>query len=113
MEDRDMVYDILTGTKSSINSYTHAIMETSNQQLRNSLIQLRDEAEQMQYQISQMASQKGWYTPAPQANQNDVDTIKSTLSAAVSSTSSSMNTSSNAKMNSSNNSKMNNFKPMH
>lgn len=109
MQDRDMVNDILAGTKSSINVYTHAIMETSNQQLRNTLIQLRDEAEKMQYQIYQMAEQKGWYMPAPQANQTDVNKIKSSLSSAVNT----MSTTTNVNTNNSDNSKMSNFKPIH
>lgn len=110
MQDRDMVNDILAGTKSSINVYTHAIMETSNQQLRNTLIQLRDEAEKMQYQIYQMAEQKGWYMPAPQADQTDVNKIKSTLSSEVST----MNTTSpGVNSNSFDNSSMSTFKPIH
>lgn len=58
MRDQDMVNDILVGTKASINSYTVAITECSNQTLRSTLQTLRDEAEQMQYQIYQMAEQK-------------------------------------------------------
>ncbi len=109
MQDRDMVNDILAGTKSSINVYTHAIMESSNQQLRNTLIQLRDEAEKMQYQIYQMAEQKGWYMPAPQANQSDVNKIKTSLSSAVNT----MNTATNANTNNFDTSNMSTFKPIH
>lgn len=107
MQDKDMVNDILAGTKASINSYTHAIMESSNQQLRNTLIQLRDEAEKMQYQIYQMAEQKGWYMAAPQASQADVNKIKSSLSSAVNT----MNTSTN--LNTNPNSSASTFKPIH
>ena len=109
MQDRDMVNDILAGTKSSINVYTHAIMESSNQQLRNTLIQLRDEAEKMQYQIYQMAEQKGWYMPAPQANQADVNKIKTSLSSAVNT----MNTATNANTNNFNTGNMSTIKPIH
>lgn len=105
MQDKDMVNDILAGTKASINSYTSAIEETANQQLRNTLIQLRDEAEKMQYQIYQMAEQKNWYMPAPQASQADVTKIKSGLSSAANTMNSSLNNSSN--------SQAINFKPMH
>ena len=83
MKDQDMVNDILNGTKHSIDTYTKAIQECSNQTLRSELQTLRDEAEQMQYQIYQMAEQKGWYMPAPPANQNDIQTIKSGLSTAA------------------------------
>ena len=79
MQEKDMVMDILCGTKASINSYTKAIVETSNQQLRTTLQNLRNEAEQFQYQLYQIAEQKGYYVPAPQAAQGDVQQVKSKL----------------------------------
>ncbi|WP_353093366.1 spore coat protein [Tissierella praeacuta] len=91
MQERDIVNDILAGTKASINSYTTAIMECSNQQLRTTLQTLRNEAEQMQYQLYQMAEQKGYYTAAPAANQNDINQIKTTLTSAVNSTTTASN----------------------
>ncbi|NLL80868.1 MAG: spore coat protein [Tissierellia bacterium] len=83
MQDRDIFTDVLAGTKHSISCYTNAITETSNQQLRSTWQTLRGEAEQMQYQIYKMAEQKGYYTPAPQANQQDLQSIKSSLTSAV------------------------------
>lgn len=119
MQDREIINDLLGGTKASINCYTTAIVECSNQQLRNALQTLRSEAEQMQYQLYQMAEQKGYYMPAPKANQQDVQKIKSGLSAGVSNnmsssssniyssgSTSSMNSSSNPSMTSSVNSRM-------
>ncbi len=79
MQDRDIVNDLMGGTKASINNYTMAIVETSNPQLRSTWQTLRNEAEQMHYQLFQMAEQKGYYMSAPQANQQDVQKIKSTL----------------------------------
>ena len=38
MQDRDIVNDLLGGTKASINCYTTGIVECSNQQLRNTFI---------------------------------------------------------------------------
>lgn len=87
MRDQDMVNDILNGTKASINTYTTAIQECANQTLRSTLQTLRDEAEQMQYQIYQMAEQKGWYMPAPPADQSDIQQIKGGLSSSVPSSS--------------------------
>lgn len=85
MQERDIVNDILAGSKASINSYTTAIQECSCQQLRSTLQTLRNEAEQMQYQLYQIAEQKGYYVPAPPANKTDVNHIKSTLSSAINS----------------------------
>lgn len=94
MQERDIFCDVLSGTKHSINCYTNAIMETSDQQLRSTWQTLRNEAEQMQYQIYQMAEQKGYYTPAPKANPQDCQSIKSTLTSAVNSANTSKSSSS-------------------
>lgn len=79
MQEKDMVSDILAGTKASINNYTKAITECANQQLRSTLTQLRSEAEQFQYQLFQIAEQKGYYTPAPPADSNSIQQVKSGL----------------------------------
>lgn len=98
MQERDVFLDVLAGTKHSISCYTTAIMESSNQQLRSTWQTLRNEAEQMQYQIYQMAEQKGYYMPAPQANQNDVQHVKTTLSSAVNNSTSGSSSSMNSTM---------------
>ncbi|GFN34577.1 spore coat protein [Tepidimicrobium xylanilyticum] len=79
MQERDMVNDAITTTKASIEMYNKAITECANQQLRSTLQQLRNEAEQLQYQLFQIAEQKGYYKPAPPANSNDVQQVKSGL----------------------------------
>ena len=83
MDEKCIVNDILGGAKASINSYTTAIQECSNQTLRSTLQTLRNEAEQMQYQLYQMAEQKGYYVPAPDAKSSDVETIKTSLSSGL------------------------------
>jgi len=80
MQERDMVNDVINMTKLSLSCYQTAIMECANQQLRNTLQQLRNEAEQFQYQLFQIAQQKGYYTPAPTAKADDIQQIKSSLS---------------------------------
>lgn len=83
MKEKDMVNDILVGTKASIGSYTTAITECSSQELRSTLQTLRDEAEQMQYQLYQMAEQKGYYKSAPPAPQADIQTTKTDLQSSL------------------------------
>ncbi|MGF7060361.1 spore coat protein [Brassicibacter mesophilus] len=80
MQERDMVNDVLTMTKASMGSYEVAIGCCSNQQLRSALQKLRDEAEQFQYQLYQIAEQKGYYTPAQQASQQEITQLKNQLS---------------------------------
>ena len=80
MNDKEMVNDILSQIKGSLNTYTSAISETSNQQLRQTLQQIRNSDEQFQYQLFQMASQRGFYKPASDASTQDIQTVKSQLS---------------------------------
>ncbi|SDY97079.1 Coat F domain-containing protein [Proteiniborus ethanoligenes] len=79
MQERDIVNDVLSMTKASMQCYGTAISECSNQQLRSALQKLRDEAEQFQYQLYQIAEQKGYYTPAQNANQQDISQVKNQL----------------------------------
>ncbi len=79
MHERDMVNDAINMTKLSINCYHSAIVECANQQLRNTLQQLRNEAEQFQYELFQVAEQKGYYSPAPTAKAEDIQQVKNGL----------------------------------
>lgn len=80
MPDKEMVNDILSMTKSSLSTYAMVIGEASNQQLRQTIQQIRNSDEQFQYQLYQLAEQKGFYKPAAQADQSDIQTVKSQLS---------------------------------
>jgi spore coat protein CotF len=79
MQDKEMVNDILAMTNSSLIGYANAIAQTSNQQLRQTLQQIRNSDEQFQYQLYQLAEQKNFYKPAPPASQQDIQQIKSSL----------------------------------
>jgi len=79
MQEKEMVNDILSSTKSSLATYANVIGETSNQQLRQTIQQIRNADEQFQYQLYQMAEQKGFYKAAAQAGQSDIQTVKSQL----------------------------------
>jgi spore coat protein CotF len=79
MQDKEMVNDILASVKSSLTTYANVIGETSNQQMRQTIQQIRNSDEQFQYQLYQMAEQKGFYKAAAQADQSDIQTVKSQL----------------------------------
>lgn len=83
MKEKDIVNDILSGSKASIGSYTTAITECSNQQLRTTLQTLRNEAEMAQYQLFQIASQKGYYVPSTEASTADINRVKTNLSSSA------------------------------
>lgn len=80
ISDKEMVNDILNSCKSSLTIYATAISETSNQELRQTLQQIRNSDEQFQYQLYQLASQKGFYKPAASASSQQMQEVKSQLS---------------------------------
>ncbi|NLP37578.1 MAG: spore coat protein [Firmicutes bacterium] len=80
MQDKDMVNDVLSMVNASLTNYAMAIAESSNQQLRQTLTQIRDADEQFQLQLSQKAVQKGFYKPAKQADPSTIQEYKSQLS---------------------------------
>jgi len=80
MQEREMVLDVLSGTKASISNYAKVIAECNNVNLRQTFQQMRDSDEQFQLQLYQVAAQKGYYHPAPPAPSQDMSSIRTTLS---------------------------------
>ncbi len=83
LQEKDLVNDILSGTKASLNCYATFIAETSDQNLRQTLQQMRNGDEAFQYELYKIANQKGYYKPAPAANPNDMSQLKSQLSSSM------------------------------
>lgn len=80
MKEKDIVSDVLSMTKASMGAYTNAIGSTSNQELRKTFQQLRDEAEKFQYELGKIATQKGYYTSPKVSSQEDRQDLKNKLS---------------------------------
>lgn len=80
MNEKDIVNDYLNGLKSSLTGYATAIGETDNAQLRQTLQQMRDQDEQRQYQIYQIAKQKGYYQPANPVDANELSNVRNQVS---------------------------------
>lgn len=80
MKEKDMVADILSGTKASIGNYAKMITECNDQNLRKTFQQMRDGDEKFQYDLYKIAEQKGYYTPSQPVNQQDAAQLKATLS---------------------------------
>ena len=79
MQEKEMVSDILGGTKASLGTYAKVITECNDPNLRAAFQQMRDGDEKFQYELYKIAAQKGYYTPAPPANPNDLSSLKNTL----------------------------------
>ena len=76
MDEKTMVNDILNAVKSSLTTYQGVISEAENMQLRQTVQQIRNSDESFQYELFKVAQAKGYYTPAEQAKQEDVNKVK-------------------------------------
>lgn len=79
MQDKEMVNDLLSMINSSLTGYSNVISQSSNQQFRQTMQEIRNSSEQFQYQLYQMAEQKNFYQAASPADQSDIQTVKSQL----------------------------------
>lgn len=77
MQEKEMVNDVLSTLKSSISNYGRVISECSDENLRQTIQQIRDNCEQYQWQMSKLAEQKNYYQPAQKATDQQVDQVKS------------------------------------
>ena len=80
MTEKDMVNDALNNINSALTSYASAISQTENKELRNALIQMRNQAETSQYDLYMIAKNKSYYVPAQQASQDEINQVKAELS---------------------------------
>ena len=79
MEEKYMVNDILECTKSSLKDYQGAIIETANMELRQTLQNLRNSEESFQYELFKLAESKGYYIPAENAKNDEIQKVKNEL----------------------------------
>lgn len=76
MEEKAIVNDVLSSTKACLKDYEGAIIETSNMELRQTFQNLRNSSETFQYELFKLAEAKGYYTPAGQVTQQQIQTVK-------------------------------------
>lgn len=79
MEEKIMVNDILSGVKADLTAYQTAITECENMNLRQALIQIRDNDESFQYELFKIAQTKGYYKPAAKATVTEIQNVKNEL----------------------------------
>lgn len=75
-----MVSDALNSINGCLTRYGEMISQTDNQQLRQTLQQIRNDAETSQYELYTLAKNKNYYHPAAQAPQDQIMEIKSMVS---------------------------------
>ncbi|GEN56569.1 coat protein F [Halolactibacillus alkaliphilus] len=79
MQDKDIVNDYLTGINASLTGYATVITETHDPELRQTIIQLRNQDEVRQRQLYDYALKHQYYTPAASAPEDIIQMTKSTL----------------------------------
>lgn len=79
MDEKTMVNDVLNSVKAGLSTYQGVISEAENMQLRQTVQQIRNNDESFQYELFKIAQTKGYYKPAAQATQPEIDCVKSEL----------------------------------
>ena len=79
MNEKTMVNDILNATKSELTTYQGVISETQNIGLRQTIQQIRNNAESFQYELFKVAQNKGYYQPAQTATPDEINQVKTQL----------------------------------
>ena len=80
MDDKYMVNDILEGVKGDLTTMQGVINECENIGLRQTIQQMRNSAESLQYELFKIAQSKGVYTPAAKATPTEINDVKAEVS---------------------------------
>lgn len=80
MQEKTMVSDALSGINASLESMGYMISQTANQQLRQTLIQMRNSGETSQYELYELAKNHGYYKPAAEAKEEDIRQVRAIFS---------------------------------
>lgn len=75
LSEKELMQDLLTSEKQVITAYSTGITETSCQNLRNTLVKNFECVQDVQYQVFDAMSKKGWY-PTKDAPAQDVQEAK-------------------------------------
>ncbi|KZE36359.1 coat protein F [Bhargavaea cecembensis] len=80
-QDKEMVNDYLAGLNAGLTGYANIIAQTNNSELRQTLIQLRNQDESRQRTLYSYALQKGHYKPAAPASKEVIQQLRTQLMA--------------------------------
>ena len=80
MQEKEMISDYLAGLNASIAGYGGIIAQCENQELRETIQQMRNQDELRQYELFKKAKEKGYYIPAEPATPEEVAAVKQQLS---------------------------------
>ncbi len=79
MDEKTMVSDTLNAINSELTRYTEMIAQSENQQLKQTLKQIRNQCETSQEELYQIARSRQYYIPAAKATAEEVAHVRSIL----------------------------------
>ncbi len=79
MEEKYMVNDILESSKYEIKTYSDAIVQTENPDLRQTLQNIRSNLESFEYELFKLATSKGYFYPPNQAKPEEINKMRNKL----------------------------------
>lgn len=79
MDEKTMVADALWGVNGDLKMFGEMIPQTENAALKQTLKQMRNQCEQSQEELYQIARSKQYYVPAAKASAEEVQHVKSVL----------------------------------
>lgn len=80
MQEKAMVSDTLNALNSGLKGFEDMITQTENQELRQTLIKIRNDSETSQYELFTLAKNLSYYKPAQPASSQEIETVKSMVS---------------------------------
>lgn len=79
MQEKAMVSDALNAINSGLKGLEGMITQTEHQDLRQTLIKMRNDSETSQYELFSIAKNKNYYTPASPASAQEIETVKASV----------------------------------
>lgn len=80
MQEKEMISDYLAGLNASLAGYGGIIAQCENQQLRETIQQMRNQDEYRQFNLFTKAKEKGYYIPAQPATPEEIAVVKQEMS---------------------------------
>lgn len=77
MVEKTMVVDTLVGINGELTRFAEMITQTENQELKQTLKQIRNQCESSQEELYKIARSKSYYVPAAQATPEEIQHVKS------------------------------------
>ena len=79
MKEKEMVLDILQGMRANLINYTKIINDSLNPKLREAYQRIRTCDENFQYNLSKLATEKGFMNEPKECSIKDITSIKAHL----------------------------------